>query len=45
MNGFNIVYIVILSAMLLGIAGFSVYTVIRLMRQSNSYKHHHKRRK
>lgn len=44
MDIFTLVYVILLALPILGITGFSVYTTIRLIRQGNKYKHHHRRK-
>lgn len=44
MDTFTIFYVILLALPLLGIAVFSVYTTIRLIRQGNKYKHHHRKK-
>ena len=44
MNAMSIIYIILLGGVLLAIAGVTVYTTVRLLRQGNSYKHHNRKR-
>ena len=44
MSAVSIVYAVLLAGVLLALAGVTVYTTVRLLRQGSSYKHHNRKR-